>query len=488
MNNMLKRLLVTALAVSSSYLSASTTNQGFMSVTRPQQIALTMDSEVARDLIRTNKHDRMNGNVLVRGYYSESTNDGDLGKYFGVNDKSSFTAVWGAPNDADVSGGYLVHDSAGANTDQATINFSPKTYTWGVELGYAQCLSKLVEGLHFAITLPIEQVTNNMNMTVSTAGTTHTAETKAAVENFFKGTGVAQGNGPISGTANVAGGQVGLSNALINGSHSETGVADVKVVVGYDFYREENWTIGANLGLTIPTGNTPSGKNVFEPLYGNGGHFELGLGAAVDGRLWHDGAQSICMHLSADYRYGFQADETRTLSISQSGIQNNLNQYFLVGVVGQNVATEAPLANSFTQAISITPGSSVRGNLGFKYGYEGFLFGLHYAPAWAEKESGTLAPAVTQMLVNVGQPTQTATPAPIALTAGMGTALEAGSVNAQYSLRQSQFTNRVGGDLGYTFKEWEYPVTLGLGGYYEFASDNAVAETWGVTLTAGIGF
>jgi hypothetical protein len=34
----------------------------------------------------------------------------------------------------------------------------------------------------------------------------------------------------------------------------------------------------------------------------------------------------------------------------------------------------------------------------------------------------------------------------------------------------------------------DYPITIGFGGHYEFAGDNAVAENWGVNLTAGIGF
>jgi len=69
MNNMLKRLLVAALAISASHLSAHT-NKNFLSVPRPQHASLLLDSHITRDLASTKGHDRFGGNFLVSGYYS----------------------------------------------------------------------------------------------------------------------------------------------------------------------------------------------------------------------------------------------------------------------------------------------------------------------------------------------------------------------------------------------------------------------------------
>ena len=591
MNNMLKGLLVTALAISASHVSAAT-NQGFLSVPRAQKASLLLDSAIAHDLEKTNHKDRLGGNLMVRGYYSQSTNKKALGQYFGINNSDSFKAAWGASTNANINGtmvnaGYLVHDSnaalgnyppgvAGAGNavvapvanngiflaldtnaaglaatvaaiaaapikNVATITFAPQTTSYGLELGYVQCLSKIVDGLHLSISLPIEKVENNMNLAVTGGANANDA---SALTQFFAGSlAAAQTAGYLNAGANMSG-QGQLTKGLIKGVQSATGIADIDVAVGYDFLREENWTAGLNIAMSIPTGNTPTGQYLFEPIYGNGGHFELGLGGRVAGKLWHEGDQHIGLSVQADYRYGFKANETRTLSITKVGIADNLNQYYLVNKVNSAITAEAPFANSFTLPVSVTPNSAVRGNLGLNYGNGGFVFGLAYAPSWKQAESvsvaatvaaatGVMAPQAGSLSVvddavgttfggaggliaagnagvatldaaatagtqipTVGVPAQSANTLAVAVAASTAnptlpnnvTTFAAADVNANSSLRGSQLGHRIGGDMGYTFKNWEFPVTIGAGAHYEFANSNAVAENWGAHLTAGIGF
>ena len=52
----------------------------------------------------------------------------------------------------------------------------------------------------------------------------------------------------------------------------------------------------------------------------------------------------------------------------------------------------------------------------------------------------------------------------------------------------SQCTHSIYGGLGYSFKEWDTPLMLGLGGKYEFASENSAIEQWGIWGKIGIGF
>ena len=592
MNNMLKGLLVTALAISASHVSAAT-NQGFLSVPRAQKASLLLDSAIAHDLEKTNHKDRLGGNLMVRGYYSQSTNKKALGQYFGINNSDSFKAAWGASTNANINGtmvnaGYLVHDSnaalgnyvspgAGAGNavvapglnngiflaldtnaaglaatvaaiaaapikNVATITFAPQTTSYGLELGYVQCLSKIVDGLHLSISLPIEKVENNMNLAVTGGANANDA---SALTQFFAGSlAAAQTAGYLNAGANMSG-QGQLTKGLIKGVQSATGIADIDVAVGYDFLREENWTAGLNIAMSIPTGNTPTGQYLFEPIYGNGGHFELGLGGRVAGKLWHEGDQHIGLSVQADYRYGFKANETRTLSITKAGIADNLNQYYLVNKVNSAITAEAPFANSFTLPVSVTPNSAVRGNLGLNYGNGGFVFGLAYAPSWKQAESvsvaatvaaatGVMAPQAGSFSVvtnpagaafggdntpliaagnggvatldaaatagtqipTVGAPAVSAGAVAVAAAASTAnptlpnnvTSFAAADVNANSSLRGSQLGHRIGGDMGYTFKNWEFPVTIGAGAHYEFANSNAVAENWGAHLTAGIGF
>jgi len=494
MNNMLKRLVVAALAISASHLSAHT-NQGFLSVPRAQHASLLADSHVTRDLAGTKGQDRFGGNFLVSGFYSESMNKKALGKYFGVNDKDSFKASWvqsAVTTEGDVNAGFLVHDrtasnvGAGAVTDSATINLAPKTISYGMEFAYVQCLGKILEGLHLAITLPVERVENNMNLSVTAPQRGNDA---TVLQQFFAGSLPQATGATISGFVGAAGaanaaGQNQLKNALINGKQGATGIADIEAVLGYDFVRNADWTAGLNIGLLIPTGNSATGKYAFEPIYGNGGHWELGFGGRVDGKLWRDGDQTIGLHLSADYRYGFQANETRTLSITKNGIADSMNQYYLVVPVAAampKVETAEPFANKGTVPVSVTPNSALRGNLGLHYGNGGFLFGAYYAPAWKQAETAKVSlPTAQGGVVQAEQDTNVVV---VGHTVFANT-----DVNADYSKRPSQLAHRLGADMGYTFKEWEYPVALGLGGHYELANENATVENWGINIKAGIGF
>lgn len=502
MNNMLKSLLVTALAISASHVSAYT-NRNFLSDPRPQNASILLDSAVAHDLAKTNKDDRFGGNFMVRGYYSESTNSKELGKFFGVNEKNVFnaTAVGNAQTGTvDVNAAYMLHDmtSGAANIgtagnpiiDGATINLAPKTVSYGVEFGYVQCLGKILDGLHLSISLPVERVENNMNLGVTAP--INPRDTKIITDYLAGNVNIAaNGGGAFDGAANH-GGQAKLTNALIDDKkQTQTGISDIEAVLGYDFVRNEDWTAGLNIGLSIPTGNTATGKNVFEAIYGNGGHWELGLGGKVQGKLWHDGDQHIGLNLQADYRYGFQANEKRTLSGAA-----NFSKYFLVGKVGTRMDAQQliPGANNSTVDLSVTPNSAVRGNLGLNYGNGGFVFGVAYAPAWKQAETvkfnGTFvddafALASTEANSGGGNLTAAGVGLPTALD---GVGVKKADFVMDSATRPSQLAHRLGGDMGYTFKNWEYPVTIGVGGHYELAGDNAVAENWGVNLTAGIGF
>ena len=500
MNNMLKSLLVTALAISASHVSAYT-NRNFLSDPRPQNASLLLDSAVAHDLAKTNKHDRFGGNFMVRGYYSESTNSKELGKFFGVNEKNVFNATAvgnAATGTVDVNAAYMLHDLtsgaavivAGTAIDGATINLAPKTVSYGVEFGYVQCLGKILDGLHLSISLPVERVENNMNLGVTAP--INARDTKI-ITDFLAGNVniAADGGGAFDGVGHQ-GGQAKLTNALMDGNkQTQTGIADIQAVLGYDFVRNEDWTAGLNIGMAIPTGNTATGKNVFEAIYGNGGHWELGLGGKVQGRLWHDGDQHIGLNLQADYRYGFQANEKRTLSTAA-----NFSKYFLLGkVAAGNVATLQlnPTANLSTVDLSVSPNSAVRGNLGLNYGNGGFVFGVAYAPAWKQAETvkfnGTFADDAYGL---VASEADSAGAAPFTLAAVPAALATVGVKKADLVLdsatRPSQVAHRLGGDMGYTFKNWEFPVTIGAGGHYELAGDNAVAQNWGAHLTAGIGF
>jgi hypothetical protein len=42
--------------------------------------------------------------------------------------------------------------------------------------------------------------------------------------------------------------------------------------------------------------------------------------------------------------------------------------------------------------------------------------------------------------------------------------------------------------MGYTFRKWEVPMMMGIGGKYEWPTDNAALEQWSVWGKMGVTF
>jgi hypothetical protein len=60
----------------------------------------------------------------------------------------------------------------------------------------------------------------------------------------------------------------------------ETALADLRFALGWNFFQDEDYHVGAGLLAAAPTGTRPKGEFLFEPIVGNGNHWEFG------GLLW----------------------------------------------------------------------------------------------------------------------------------------------------------------------------------------------------------
>jgi len=57
---------------------------------------------------------------------------------------------------------------------------------------------------------------------------------------------------------------------------SETRLSDIHLLLGYDMWECPDYHVGFGIRAAIPTGNRPDCKFLFEPIVGNGHHWELG--------------------------------------------------------------------------------------------------------------------------------------------------------------------------------------------------------------------
>lgn len=434
MNKLLKSLTIAALAVSANVCAH--TEHTYLQV-RPQGVNLPLEYTTFNERMTAKLENRFGGNFMVSGFYGQSTEKSDLGKFFGINNKHEFVLNNLDSGDFRLSNVLRTH----AGTDEtATVEFGPKETTWGVRFDYYQNLDKLVKGLYFKVNLPIVGVKRDMGLEVE--GTSSDA-LKTDLRNYFKGEYV--------GSEELA--QTALQYAHIDGSHNETGVADIEITLGYKFLYKSKHHLALNLAIIIPTGNDGEGKHLFEPIYGAGKHFGFGGGLDAQARLWGDSDQNIKLNLVANYRYLFESSEDRLYRIKTV-------HFPYINLVKEGVHTPAP--NIFTLNSDVTPGSMIDAILALAYNKGGFCFDLGYNLYYRDETEVHVKGDIEADWMVVGTET--------VLTKDM--------LDSQSAETPAQFTNSVYGGLGYAFKEWDYPLLFGIGGKYEFASKNSAIEQW----------
>ncbi len=431
MNKIVKSLLVAAVAISAQNVSAHT-NKTYMATRNQALRNLPLEMTTTKERTVAKLEDRFGGTISATGFYGQNTKKDETGKYFGVNSKNEIKlgdAAAVAAKTADLVSTTIIN--APASTE--TIKIAPEVIDYGVNLGWYQDLSKICSGLNLKVAVPVEHKEQDMKLSSKDAN----------VVNYFKGNAIA--------------GQEALKYGKIAGKQSATGVADIDVQLGYRFLDKESYNAGLNLAVVIPTGKDVKSEYAFAPQVG-GKHWGLGAGLDAQARVWGSEEHNVKINFAANYRYMFEATEKRTLGLKDMA----WGQYRLVN------ATNAPVANGLTHDVNVTPGSQLDAILGLAYNNGGFTADLGYNLYFAEQESvkvkGTLAN-------------------PTLAGAAVATAIDATAAETP-----AQFTNSIYGGVGYSFKEWEYPVTLGLGGKYEFAAKNSALEGWQAWAKAGLSF
>ncbi len=594
MNNALKKLLTAALAVSTTAF-ADDTNKTFL-MPRSHGVNLAMKYASWSDTLRNKGDDRFGGNAQVTWFYSASTNEGDLGRYFGIRNTNQVHLRYGGWGDLnpdtnanpDVTAnrtnnrdtpskvdnhldlGYLIHDNSkkavtGTNSE-VMVKLEPEQTSYGFVLDYHQNLEKLLDGLYFNIQIPIVYVKNDMHMRVFKCQDAADGLAEDVLKYFM---------GEYEGTAGNK--QEKLKFAKMGCcSDSTTGVADVELMIGYDFVNDECYHAGINIGLVIPTGNEPEAHNAFEAIVGNGNHF--GFGAGLDGavKLWGEDNHTLKLVGAVNYRYLFESCQKRTLGIAgkcenecttgkcesctavacpkketcktscpktttckspemsteltrdgggcmpsscktdcktttdcktkNECCSRNLGQYHLLGKVGSTELT--PAANITTQSVDVTPGSQLDAVLALQYRACSFLVDLGYNLFYKDEESVKFKGCIPENYYVASRAWNTTETfvanKASALTGDVSPVRNHAEVadeksdtepvkltNAQITTKPaetpSQLTHKIFGSLGYRFEDLDTPVTLAVGGGYEFAPREAL-EKWEIWVKAGINF
>jgi len=463
------------------------------------------------------------GGVLqVVPFYQETENSRRTGRYFLVHDKNPVSVHMGDFYNAagntgrgvmdDVYYAYLVHKAIVTegvqqelNAEHITIGLRPRQRCDGVMLSYNHLFDRVAKNFFVWGHACIEHKEHEARFGLSTKGEEPLYYEK--LQNFFNGNLEipAVDTNPLLRTQSS--GQVKLIHAKYTGKLTTGGVADIDCGLGYVLFNKKAYQLSLALGLTIPTGNTPRGEFVFEPIYGNGGH--VGFGGNLDGwaRLYEQGKTRIVAQMKNEVRYLFCNSEIRTVGIRG----REWGHYYALGKVGQ--AQLIPAANVLTIKTDVTPGFQYDGMFGLMYENNGWCGELGYNLYIREREKVRLHnvfPDNTYAIAARGHVTAEELPAgsnnwfekPFVISpatvdgsdhvAGIlntDAIVNASTIDTNVAQTPAQCANGIYGSFGHLFNNEPDSITmLSAGGSYEWAVKNSAMEKWGVWVKLGVGF
>jgi len=160
---------------------------------------------------------------------------------------------------------------------------------------------------------------------------------------------------------------------------TKNAVSDIQIALGYDFISREHGYAGLNLRFAIPTGTRPHSRYLFEPIVGNGKHWELGLG--FDGRLllWEkDGDQQFNFFGVVNLVHLFNARQCRSFDFKCNGFGRRwllLKEFFEGNYIGSTI----PAINRTTLPVNVRMNIQMDLAIMFEYTYRNFLFDIGYS-------------------------------------------------------------------------------------------------------------
>ena len=492
MNKKLKGLLGTILIASSAFAVSDTQKTELvLRDHRHQAAAFTTFHELKS---ATKEKDAVTSKIAETVFYNQTQSSKQLGEVFGANGKNYITvgtAANVAAGTVDVENNYLLHYESvpASNTLVGTIKFDPKQTTFGSRCDAYVNLSKILDGLYFKSSIVFINVKNDLGMTVADETEGATVAESISLVNILNGTSLIKTAATI-----VNNQQVPLMYAKIKGSQSITGIGDAEPILGWRFLEEKNYYVGINLAAKIPNGKTPTGEYLWEPRIGSN-HWGLGGGLEGGVTLWNDEDQTLKLLGEINYRYLFKETEKRTLGIKDvltADYYNKhiLSHYYLLGEEDRAGGLN-PAANVLTRDVHVTPGSQVDGFVVLNYNNGGLTFDLGYNLFWKEAEKVTLKTGdwTDEKYAIADTDYSTAGQFAVASHAHPNeTAINSTNIDTSVAQTPTILSHTIFGGLGYIFKDWDYPLMLGLGGGYEFGNDRAAADSFTVYGKIGIAF
>ncbi len=109
-----------------------------------------------------------------------------------------------------------------------------------------------------------------------------------------------------------------LQFGKVCGAQVKKHASDLQFALGWDFFLSECGFAGLNIRAAAPLGNSSKSIFLFEPIVGNGHHWELGAGFAGRGLIWEkDGDQELSFFGELNMTHLFSSKQKRSFDLGK---------------------------------------------------------------------------------------------------------------------------------------------------------------------------
>lgn len=170
-----------------------------------------------------------------------------------------------------------------------------------------------------------------------------------------------------------------LAAGRVCGAQSKGGLSDLLMILGYDIVSRPGGYAGFNLRLAAPTGNRPTACYLFEPVIGNGKHWEFGAGFAGRVLMWEkDGEQELSLYADLNLTHLFKTRQTRSFDFCNNGFGSRYILLKTFDTDGNYTGELTPAINVTTLSCDVSVAVQFEFLAMFGYAYNGFSADLGY--------------------------------------------------------------------------------------------------------------
>lgn len=240
----------------------------------------------------------------------------------------------GVPNRAPTD---ILADYFGLARDfKSLVSFTPQITNLVVDFQWYHGLDAWLPGLYYLIHIPVVHSKWDLNLCerVVNPGTAY-ADDATYPAGYLGSQRILLSDVPKSVEQALEGttvfGDMGdpLQYGKVFGRQTMTRTAELQLALGWNFHRTDWYVAGVALRAALPTGNTSRAEFLFEPMIGNGGHWELGFGITNHVNIWRsdDARHMFAFYLDANITHLFPANQTRSFDFKSAG---NGSRYMLI--------------------------------------------------------------------------------------------------------------------------------------------------------------